>query len=56
MSTAAAAAPLYPSAALNTISILVRNKPGVASQFADDEYVIYNTQQQRLEYLVEFTL
>jgi poly [ADP-ribose] polymerase len=33
----------------------VQNKPGVASQFADDEYVIYNTQQQRLEYLVEFT-
>ena len=25
------------------------------SQFADDEYVIYDPQQQRLEYLVEFT-
>jgi poly [ADP-ribose] polymerase len=33
----------------------VRNKAGAASEFADDEYVIYNTQQQRLEYLVEFT-
>lgn len=33
----------------------VRNKPGTASQFADDEYVVYRTQQQRLEYLVEFT-
>lgn len=33
----------------------VRNKPGVSSQFADDEYVIYDPKQQRLEYLVEFT-
>ena len=34
MSTAAAIAPLYPSAALNTISILVRNKPGVLVRIA----------------------
>jgi predicted DNA-binding WGR domain protein len=33
----------------------VRAKPGVSSQFADDEYVIYRTQQQKLEHLVEFT-
>lgn len=33
----------------------VRNKPGTQSQFADDEYVIYDPKQQRLEYLVEFT-
>ena len=33
----------------------VRSKSGVYSEFADDEYVIYTTQQQRLEYLVEFT-
>lgn len=33
----------------------VRNKPGTASEFADDEYVIYNQYQQRLDYLVEFT-
>lgn len=33
----------------------VRNKPGAPSQFADDEYVIYRMNQQRLEYLVEFT-
>jgi poly [ADP-ribose] polymerase len=32
----------------------VRNKPGQPSEFADDEYVIYRGQQQRLEYLVEF--
>lgn len=32
----------------------VRRKPGVASQFDDDEYVIYKTDQQRLDYLVEF--
>ena len=32
----------------------VRNKPGTPSEFADDEYVIYKPQQQRLEYLVEF--
>src|SRR5262249_6992512 len=34
----------------------VRNQTGVSSQFADDEYVIYKTQQQRMEYLVEFAL
>jgi poly [ADP-ribose] polymerase len=33
----------------------VRNKPGAPSQFADDEYVVYRTSQQRLDYLVEFT-
>lgn len=33
----------------------VRRKPGVSSQFDDDEYVIYRTEQQRLEYLVELT-
>lgn len=32
----------------------VRNKAGQPSEFADDEYVIYRGQQQRLEYLVEF--
>lgn len=32
----------------------VRRKPGVSSQFDDDEYVVYRTEQQRLEYLVEF--
>jgi poly [ADP-ribose] polymerase len=31
----------------------VRRQPGVASQFDDDEYVVYRTEQQRLEYLVE---
>lgn len=31
----------------------VRNTPKNQSQFADDEYVIYRTEQQRLEYLVE---
>jgi len=34
----------------------VRAKPGVTSQFADDEFVVYDTRQQRLEYLVEFTM
>jgi poly [ADP-ribose] polymerase 2/3/4 len=34
----------------------VRNRPGVSSQFADDEYVIYTSNQQRLEYLVEFKM
>lgn len=34
----------------------VRNKPGRSSQFADDEYVIYRQDQQRLEALVEFTV
>jgi poly [ADP-ribose] polymerase len=33
----------------------VRSKAGVSSQFADDEFVIYRTEQQRMEYLVEFT-
>lgn len=33
----------------------VRNTPRTPSQFADDEYVIYNHEQQRLEYLVEVT-
>ena len=28
---------------------------GAGSQFADDEYVVYDPAQQRLEYLVEFT-
>ncbi|MBY0522114.1 MAG: WGR domain-containing protein [Gemmataceae bacterium] len=32
----------------------VRQKTGVASEFQDDEWVIYRPQQQRLEYLVEF--
>jgi poly [ADP-ribose] polymerase len=31
----------------------VRNTSKTASQFADDEYVIYRPEQQRLEYLVE---
>jgi poly [ADP-ribose] polymerase len=34
----------------------VRNKPGTSSQFADDEYVVYAPNQQRLEYLVEFRM
>ncbi len=33
----------------------VRNQSGKPSQFADDEYVVYRSEQQRLEYLVEFT-
>ena len=33
----------------------VRRTGGVASQFDDDEYVVYSTAQQRLEYLVEMT-
>jgi poly [ADP-ribose] polymerase len=33
----------------------VRARIGLSSQFADDEYVVYKTQQQRLETLVEFT-
>ncbi len=33
----------------------VRSQPGTASEFADDEYVVYRTSQQRLDYLVEFT-
>ena len=32
----------------------VRQTKSVRSQFADDEYVIYRTEQQQLEYLVEF--
>jgi poly [ADP-ribose] polymerase len=34
----------------------VRRKPGVTSDFDDDEYVIYDSRQQRLDYLVEFTM
>jgi poly [ADP-ribose] polymerase len=34
----------------------VRCRRGVDSEFADDEYVIYTTQQQRMEYLVEITV
>jgi poly [ADP-ribose] polymerase len=34
----------------------VRAKTGVTSQFADDEYVIYDSRQQRLDYLVEFSM
>ena len=33
----------------------VRNTPKKKSQFYDDEFVIYRTEQQRMEYLVEFT-
>jgi poly [ADP-ribose] polymerase 2/3/4 len=33
----------------------VRARSGVRSEFADDEFVIYETRQQRLDYLVEFT-
>lgn len=33
----------------------VRCTPKTASEFADDEYVIYRTEQQRLEYLAEVT-
>jgi poly [ADP-ribose] polymerase len=33
----------------------VRARTGVPSQFTDDEYVIYDTRQQRLDFLVEFT-
>lgn len=33
----------------------VRHRMLAPSQFADDEYVVYSTRQQRLEYLVEFT-
>jgi poly [ADP-ribose] polymerase len=33
----------------------VRRKPGLSSEFDDDELVIYRGAQQRLEYLVEFT-
>lgn len=32
----------------------VRSTPSKRTQFADDEYVVYNTQQQRMAYLVEF--
>ena len=34
----------------------VRHTPKTPSQFADDEFVVYDARQQRLEYLVEFTL
>ncbi|RYE90551.1 MAG: WGR domain-containing protein [Myxococcales bacterium] len=33
----------------------VRARAGVVSQFADDEFVVYDPRQQRLDYLVEFT-
>ena len=33
----------------------VRRKSGIHSQFDDDEYVVYNQNQQKLEYLVEYT-
>jgi DNA ligase-1 len=33
----------------------VRAHGGITSEFADDEYVVYKAQQQRLETLVEFT-
>lgn len=33
----------------------VRRWPGKPSEFEDDEYVVYTTAQQRLEYLVEFS-
>jgi poly [ADP-ribose] polymerase len=33
----------------------VRNKPGAPSEFADDEYVVFRTNQQRLEYLIEMS-
>ncbi len=33
----------------------VRAQAGITSEFADDEYVVYKAQQQRLETLVEFT-
>lgn len=33
----------------------VRHKLLAPSQFADDEYVVYDQRQQRMEYLVEFT-
>lgn len=32
----------------------LRRRPGFASDFDDDEYVIYRSQRRRLEYLVEF--
>ncbi len=32
----------------------IRRQSGVASEFDDDEFVIYTTQQQKMEYLVEF--
>ncbi len=32
----------------------VRSQKGVTSEFADDEFVIYTTAQQKMEYLVEF--
>lgn len=33
----------------------LRSRPGLRSQFQDDEYAVYQTNQHRLEYLVEFT-
>ncbi|MGL5095845.1 MAG: hypothetical protein ACRDD1_09665, partial [Planctomycetia bacterium] len=34
----------------------VRATKGLTSQFADDEYVIYDSKQYRIEYLVELTV
>jgi hypothetical protein len=34
----------------------VRRGKGVSSEFDDDEYVIYTTAQQRLEYLAEIAV
>jgi poly [ADP-ribose] polymerase 2/3/4 len=34
----------------------VRSKSGETSDFSDDEYVIYDQRQQRLDYLVEFKM
>ncbi|KAH3743951.1 uracil-DNA glycosylase [Pelomyxa schiedti] len=34
----------------------VKSQPELHSEFSDDEYVIYDKTQQKLEYLVEFTL
>lgn len=34
----------------------VRAQGKVVSQFSDDEYVIYDSRQQKLDYLVEFTM
>ena len=33
----------------------IRNTPKKKSQFADDEYVVYRSEQQQIEYLIEFT-
>ncbi|XP_078664712.1 uncharacterized protein LOC144907477 isoform X2 [Branchiostoma floridae x Branchiostoma belcheri] len=34
----------------------VKNTDDIPSEFKDDEYVIYNVQQQKMRYLVEFSL